>query len=480
MKAVLSLGAFLLCWCLSAEVKAQEIDKWGLERCIEYALDNNLNVKQQVLNSEISKHSVTGAKGRMLPTLNGFANNVYNFGQTIDPFTNQFASSQVRSNNFSLSSNLTIFNGLQNYNNIKRRTYDYEASKYDVDKTRNDISLLIASSYLQVIFNQEILEVADKQVLITQQQVDRTEKLVNAGSLPPGNLYDVQAQLASEELSVVQATNNLNISVLQLKQLLQLDPGTPFSIERPELNIENQLSVEARPGQVYDVALSTLPDVKAAEMRVLSSEKAYQVAKGGMSPNLSVSGSYGTGYSGAARELVGGSVTPFTDTIGTTLTTQEPVINEAFDIQTEFATKSFNDQISDNLNRSIGFSLSIPILNYLSVRTNISQAKLNQELAQTNLEITKNQIRQDIETAYADAIAALNSYKATQRSLTALEESFKYAEQRFEVGLINAVEYNTAKNNLVRAQSDLVRAKFDFVFKSKVLDFYQGKPITLK
>lgn len=455
--------------CLSGF--AQEI--WTLEKCIQHAHENNLQIKQQVLQADLSKVNTTSAKGSMLPTLSAFGNNTYNWGQRIDPFTNQFANTRVRSNNFFLNSNLTLFSGLQRYNSVKQSEMDYQAANYDVDKSRNDIALLVATQYLQVLFNEELLTIAEKQVQITKLQVERTQQMVDAGSVPKGNLYDIQAQFANEEVNVVQAENNLALSMLSLKQTLQLDIDTEIAISRPNINL-SEPSIASRPGQIYDQALRAMPEVKSAEYGLASSEKGVAIAKGAFSPTLALNASYGTGFSGLASEVV--SVTPGApSTIGFVEGTNQSVLapNTIFNTQ----VKSFGDQVQDNLNRTVGISLSIPILNGLTTQTSVSRAKISREIAVTQLESTKNALRQDIEQAYADAQAALKQYRATEKSVNALQEAFKYAQKRYDVGMLNAVDYNNSKTELARAESNLVQAKYDFVFKSKVLDFYQGKPL---
>lgn len=457
-----------------APLYAQET--WDLEKCITYAMENNLNIQRSELNTQVNEAWVLNSKASVLPTLSGTATNFYNFGQTIDPFTNQFATSRVRSNNFSLGSRMILFNGFQTTNSIKQSQLNLQASQYDLDKTRNDISLQIAGFYIQVLFNNELLAIAESQLDITNQQVERTKKLVDAGSLPRGNLYDLEAQLAGEELNVVTAQNNLDLSYLALKQVLQLDPSTDIRVQVPNVSVPANAGVEARPGQVFDVAMTQLPDIKGAETRLASSAKGYSIAKGGRSPSLTLSGSYGTGYSGAARELE--SSTPTTRIVGVTENSQESVITPSADLT--FRTKPFGSQIEDNINRSIGLTLNIPIFSGLSTHTSIERAKLNMEIAASDLELTKNNVRQDIERAYADAVAAAKNYRATKKSVDALTEAFKYAQQRFDVGLLNAVDFNLAKNNLLRAESNLLQAKFDYVYKVKVLDFYQGKALSFK
>lgn len=451
-------------------------DNWDLESCINYALENNLTVKQSQLNNKIAEENLVQAQGTTLPSLNGFATHFYNFGQTIDPFTNQFATTSVRSNQMGVQASLDLFKGFSNYNTIKQSQYDLMASQSDFEKAKNDISLNIAAAYLQILFNQELVASARLQTLITQKQVERTQKLVDAGTLPQGNLFQVQAQLASEELTLIQAQNNLNLSYLNLKQLLQLDSETEFKIVTPNLAIAENETIEVKPGMVYDKALTGLPEVKSAENRVLSAEHQVKAVKSNYYPSLTLSGSIGSGYSGLNSEVISSQLT--TMPIGTTVSGE--LVTTAYQIPTETRVKPFSNQLSDNFNQSVGVTLRVPIFNKFQVNSSAKRAKLNLEAQNLQLQQTKNQIKQTIEQAYADANAALNNYRANQKAVEALTEAFRYTEQRFNVGMVNMVDYTDAKNRLARAESDLLRAQFDYVFKLKILDFYQGKPLTLK
>jgi outer membrane protein len=418
-------------------------EKWDLKKCIDYALEKNLQVKQAQVNADISKETLLQSEASTLPSLNGFATNNYNFGQTIDPFTNQFANSRVRSNNLGLNSSVVLFNGLQTLNTIKQNKYNLMANKYNVEKVKNDIALNIATAYLQILFNEELLSIAENQLGITRQQVKRIDQLVNVGTQPKGKLLEVQAQEASEELSVVNAQNNLDISYLTLIQLMQFDSAENFSIVKPSISLPSDInSVPTSPGQVYDAALTSQPVIKSAEYMVLGFEKNVAVAKGTISPRITLNGSFGTGYSGLKQDITAINFSGF-DTIGYT-TSGETVVRPAYTAETK--VRGFGDQLNDNLNKSIGFTLSVPIFNGLSSYTSVKRAKLNLLNAQYDLENTKNQLERTIEQAHADANAALKKYKATLKSVEALKESFGYTEQRFNVGLVNTVEYNDAKN----------------------------------
>ena len=448
--------------------------EWTLKQCLDYALEHNLRVKQSELNTEISKENLLQSQAQTLPNLNGFATHNYNFGQTIDRYTNQFARDRVQSNNFALSSSFTLFQGLQNYHNIQQNQLILMASKTDADKMKNDISLNITTAFLQVLFSEELFASSKNQANITKMQLERMQKMVDAGALSKLKLLEIEAQMAMEELNLVNAENELDLSYLSLKQLLDFDMSTDFKIVKPDLQIPLEINIISTPGQVYDAALTTLPEIKGAEYRLLSSEKTLKVAKGGQSPQLSIQGSFATGFSGLRKDVISATPTGYKQT-GYFTANGDEVLEPTFDVQSK--VRSFDKQIDDNFNKSIGLNLTIPIFNSLSVKTNIAKAKISKQKAEYDLSLTKNQVQKNVQQAYADATAALKKYKATKKSMDALEESFKYADKRFSVGDINAVEYNDAKNKLAKSQSDLLQAKYNFVFKQKILDFYQGKSL---
>ncbi|TND08728.1 MAG: outer membrane channel protein [Bacteroidetes bacterium] len=471
----LKLFQFLLAVLFAAPAFAQGNKSWNLQQCVDYALQHNIQVLQSGINVEISKIDLLQSKANVLPNINASASHQYNFGQTIDRFTNQFANDKVLSQNFFLSSNIVLFQGLQNWNTIRQNLFALNASRYQVDKTKNDIALSVATAYLQVLFAQENYDNTKGQSDVTREQVKRTEKLVNVGNAAKGNLLDIQSQLAQEELAVVNAENQLSLSYLTLTQLMNLDSISGFRIDRPKLDVPSESILAISAEQVYQLAVSTQPGVKSAEMNYKSADKAVDVAWGSLSPSLTLSGGYGTGYSGASKEVSDYTWNGAYDTTGVTSGGQLTLVPH-FDYN--LTTIPFSEQLDNNLNKSFGFQLNIPIFNRLQVHTSIERAELQRENARLNLELSKQQLLKDIRQAHADAIAALSRYKASEKALDAMRESFKYTEQRFLAGLVNAIDFNTAKNNLARTESELLQARFDFIFKLKVLDYYQGKPIS--
>ena len=475
-KQIAVLTVILVLFGLSAS--AQKV--WTLEECVNHALTNNLQVKQQMLMVESAKADLLQSKLDLLPGVNGNASHAYNYGQTVDRYTNQFATSRTQSNNFSLQAGVTLFNGFQKLNGIKQNQLNLMASQQDANKLMNDMSINIATFYLQVLFYKELVRIRTNQLDITNQQVERMHKLVSAGTMAAGDAYTIEAQYAVEESSLIDAENNLELSLLTLSQLLDLPSTDGFDIEVPALTIEEDPSLVANPDQIFTYAQEHMPEIKAAEFRLQGSERQLARAKGSYYPTLSLSGGWGTGYSGAS--LIPDQITPGDpQLIGYAVNptgSDYQVYTSTFDYT--YKTKAWSDQISDNNNQSIGLYLTIPIFNGWQSRTMVSKAKIGFESSKLDLEIQKLQLRKTIQQAWADARAALKQYYASEKKVNATRESFRYAEKKFDVGIMNSVDYNNAKKDMSNAESEQLQTKFDFIFKTTVLDFYMGKPLNLK
>ena len=466
----------LLLPTFSASLKGQGSAPWSLEDCIQHALDNNLRIQQQKLGVDMARENLRQSQANRLPTLNSQASHSYNYGRTLDPITNEFATERVQTNNFGVSSGMTLFSGFQVRNSIRRDQYELQASMYDVEAMQDDISLAVASAYLQILFSKELVEVAANQLDITRQQVERTARLVDAGTLARGSLLTIQAQEATEELQLVNAENQLRIAYLDLMQLLDLRENEPFEIEVPDIDLVPDDEVDHSPMEIYQAAVQIRPGVLAADISVASAEKSLEIARGGRSPRLSLSGSMGTGYS-EARLRIAELIELDPQMIGQTAS-GEAVFAPNFDVVTEVVP--FWDQIDENLNRSVGLFLQIPIFNNYQVRANINRNHIALDNARLQRQIVRDQLYKTIEQAHQDAQAALQRYMATEKNVTALEESFRYTEQRFNVGMVNTLEYNDAKNRLTAAQSELLQSKYEFVFRTQVLNFYVGNPLVLR
>jgi outer membrane protein len=465
---------------ISGNIRGQA---WSLDSCIAYAFQNNLAVQLSQENVSLTELNETNAIGSMLPSLNAQGGHGYNWGQRIDPFTNQFASSRIQSNNFGIATSVNLFNGLRQVNTLKQAGLNTETAKWNYEKMRNDIALNVASAYLAVIINKEFMDIARRTLDGTDRQVKRMEKLVSAGQLAISNLNDMQAQLATDNASFVAAENNFKLSKLSLVQLLQLDAAKldQFNIVLPKLDEVEQYTLLSNPDIAVQAALNNFPEVKSATTSVASAALGQKIAASGYYPSLNASFSYGTGYSGAAKVLTGNPDTlafPIGTVMGTgELVTSFPQLSYSID---DYQTKAFSNQLQDNVNRSLFFSLNIPLFNGFSTYTGVKRAEINFRQAELQLEQTKQSITQSVYQAYNDAQAALANYYAFKTSVAASQKSFEWAELRYEQGLSNITEYADSRMRMEIAQANLARTKYDYIFKLKVLDFYQGKAITLK
>jgi len=457
-------------------LSAQE--PWSLEVCIQYAMENNILIKQTVLNTEYNQNLLKQSKLGQIPSLSGSGNYNYSWGRVLDETTYRYSDNQsINSLNLGISSSANLFSGLRVRNTILQNELNLMASYEDVEKVKNDISLSIAAAYLSIMFNRELLLVTQSQLEITGQQVERTLKMVEAGKLARGNFLELQAQYASEELNLVNAENQLAISLLNLQQMLDLPIDTAFDVVIPQLADPDEDPLMMNALEVYRVAEQEMPEIKSAVLGLESAEKGLAIAKGGRSPQLYMSANFNSGYSDIRQQVISLSaptLVPIGRTVGGELVNSlNPQEIPAF------GAYPFFNQIQDNAAAGIGLGLSIPIFSGWQINSNIANAKIMHENAQLELQSKKLTLYSSIQQAYADAVAALKKFNATQQALVSMEESFKYTEKKFEVGLVNTVDYNMSKNQLIATQSDLLQAKYDFIFKTKILNFYNGEPITL-
>jgi len=421
---------------------------YTLKECIEIALQNNLAVKRSILGLKGADITLDQSRFSMLPNLNLSSSGGSNWGRSIDPTTNQFLDQKIDNANINTNASLLLFNAFRVMNTIRQSVNDKAAAENDYTKAKNDVILNVITFYTSVIFNQELFQNAQYQLKTTEQQLERTKKLEQAGSVPFGNVLDLEAQNATNELNLIQRENAYNLSLLQLKQALQLPASTPLEIEVPALSVENQV-IDQTTEQIYDLARQNMPEIKAAIYRIESANFGLKSARGSYYPRLSLNAGAFTNYSSAARTI------------------QNGVLVE----------KPFNDQFSDNVSRSLSLGLTMPIFNSYNARANVLRSKVTRETANINLTDVENRLRQAIETAYTDAIAAAKTFTSSAKAVKAREEAFRMTKQRYDAGASNYVDYQVSENNLFQSKSDQVRAKYDLIFKKKVLDFYQGKPI---
>ncbi len=447
---------------------------WTLSDCIDYARNHNITLKQTAISNEINKNNLDQSKAQVLPTLNLGAAHTYNFGKTIDRFTNTFANTQVLSQNFFLSSNLVLWSGLSQYNTVKANEYNYMSGNEQLKQMENDISLNVASAYVSVIFADELVQISQKQMDVTKEQLDRTLRLVEAGSVAKSVEFDIRAQYANELLNVTTAENNYNLAMLNLRQLMNFDSIANFNLEKPQFESMIAAFSGMNVTTIYDKALQNQPSIKGSEYAILSAERMLAAARGRRSPTLSFNASLGTGTSGLAKDILGYSISGYQasgitgrgDTVYTPIT------------QVQTKQTPFAEQFKGNVNKSLGLTLTIPLFNGLQTHTSVKNAQLNAYSAHLSMDLARQNLFKNIAQAYANAKAAYNKYEASKMSVEAAAESFRYAQQKFDAGAISAFDYSNAKNRLFAAESNLLQAKYDYIFKMKVIDYYQGIPLT--
>jgi outer membrane protein len=425
-------------------LQAQSKQVWSLEQCITYAQENNLTLKQNALNAEYVENQYLQSRYTQYPNLNANSGFRISEGRYRDQTTFQVRDVSTKSANVGIESTTPVFEGFTLRNTITRNRLDWEAAVKDVEKARNDLSLNIAALYLQILLDKELLEAGRSQLEVVNLQVTRTGSLVSAGSLPEGSLLEMRSLAAREALNVTRFENNLALSLLDLAQALDLESPQGFDIETPTIGDITGFDL-VDPNQAYQYSVETLPQIAANDLRLKSSEFTMKVARGYQYPRVSFSMGSGTDVSRYNGE-------------------------PNFD---------FSRKIKDNLAFYAGVNLAIPIFNAYTAKTGIKNAKIGILNAQYALDIQKRLLMKEIQQASADANAALRQYQSGKSAVESYQESFRYTEKRFNVGMLNSVDYNVAKTELIKAQSDFIQSKYAYILRAKILDFYMGKPIVL-
>ena len=463
---------------------------WTLQAAVDYAVTHSLSVRASELTAQQQEASLRLNRAALLPTAGINATQGFNFGTNRDPFTNQFQQLNVRSNNFSASAQLTLFSGFQLRNAVKAGQFDAEATRFDIEKARNDLSLNVASSFLQLLLAQELIRASEARLATTQAQVARSEKLLKAGAVAEGNVLDSRAQLAGEERTLVTAQNQRDLAQLALVQQLNLDPATAgrFEVVVPTLPDPTSLAATADaqdPNVTFELARQRLPEIKAADLRSQSARRNLEFARGAYYPRLTMAGGVQTGFSSARSQFLRtvGEPVPVPvlqrDPSAPGGFVASPYVLLSPQISSQQLPYRFLDQLAEGRGEFVQVSFNMPILNGLQSRVGVQRAQVNIQQVDLRAEQIRVQLRQTIQQSFADALAAQRRYAASSRQVEALSLAFRNAEIRFNNGLLNGTDFNIARNNLTAAESDMIQAKYEFFFRRKVLDFYQGKPLAL-
>ena len=420
-----------------------------LETCVVVAIENNLTLKRTELNQQITEANLMESQGRRLPSLTAGASSGYRWGRSINPVTNLFETRRIGNVNLFGNTGAPIFQGMRINNSVAQAKTNLESGMYTLEATRNDITLNVINLFIDVVFNREQVKIAENQLRTTTEQLARTKKLVEAGSLPLSDLLDLQSQNATNELNLINAKNGLRSAKLSLAQAMQIPFTESFDVIEPEYEVSQAAMTGETPAEIFEIAVKLMPQIKAANADVKSAEYGVKIAKGAFYPTLDAGISAFSNY-----------------------------VDQAF-IPGSREIIPFNTQVDNNFSQSGTLNLSIPIFTRFGNKANLQRARVQQQLAEVSELEAKNRLRQDIETAYNSAFAAEQSYQASLIRVKSLEETFRIAQQRFDLGAINSVDFQVAQNNLFNAQADLLNAKYTYIFRIKVLDFYLGNPINL-
>lgn len=456
------------------ELNAQQaIDKLTLQACLDIALANSIPVKQSELLEQNAKLNLSQSRMNRLPNVSANLNYGINNGRSIDPFTNSYINQQLTSSNSTLAASIPVFRGFQTQNSIQQAAYNYQASKLELQQDKDNLTLNVILSFLQLMNDEDVLNLTRKQMAVTEKQAERLELLNKEGAIAPAVLYDMKGQYASDQLAVINAERAVEISKLTLLQFMNMPYDKGMQINREGFDMKMEQYVETAVN-IYNTALQNLSFVKAAELRTKAANKAIRVAASGLYPTLSLFGQLGTNFSGAATTATPiGSADVVTSDYVVVNGNNSPVISK----QTNYRSDkiAFFKQYNNNLGTFVGVSLQVPIFSSFQTRTRVKQARLEEKRTAYVAENTKVQLRQAIEQAHLNMTTAWNRYKILGDQVTAFEESFRAAEIRFNLGALNSVEYLIVKNNLDRANINLTTARYDYLLRTKVLDFYQGK-----
>ncbi len=457
---------------LSAQQKV-----WSLNDCISQALRENISLNQNITNSGINQINYDQAKANLLPNLNLNDQHSLNFGKSTNQVTNQYSNQNSSTNNLTLNSNVTLYNGLKNINLIKENKLNYEAGNLDIEKLKNDLMLNVIAAYMQVLFQYEAINIAQAQIEATLEHLNYTDKYVKAGSLPESNSYQMRAQLATDKAAKVDAENQLQLAKVILMQLMELPVSPGFEIERPDMK-ELSPDISMATGEIYHIAESFLPEIKSAAIKTRSAETGLKVSRSGLLPKLTLSGNLGTYYS-SAYSLNSYQTISNIEHIGYLANNPSEIVDGPVSTTiTNSSNYPFFRQINDNFSQGISLNLSVPIFNNFLNKNEIKKSEIAIQVANLNEKLVKNQLRKNIEIAYTDQLAASKNYIATKEQLASEELSYRNVTVKFKAGIINTTDFFVEKTIYNKALLAHLQAKYQYLFKTKIVNFYLGNSIT--
>jgi len=439
-------GAIML---IGFQSSAQE--KWTIDSCVNYAIQNNITVKQQALNVNYGENQLKQSKFDLAPSVSASLGHNFFYGKSTN-IDNSFSNVNSQSTNLDASANVVLFNGMAKQNTIKQRNFELQSALKDLEKTKDDISLAVVSAYLEILFNKELVATSKEQTVVTKQQIEYNTKQVEAGNLAKGKLLETESQLANEELALTNYENQLQLSMLNLMQLLEIQVSDSFDIIIPEFDASQLEGSLLNSDEVFNKAVTDRPEILSKELTLKSIEYQNKIAKAQLYPTISAFASYSNFYNNEYVYRSG-------DNMGEKIT--------------------FPDQMDVNGQKVIGLSLRVPIFNGLQARTNVNNSFISYENSKHQLQQEKNSLRKEIERVHLNAIAAMKKFYSSEKAVQSSQEAFRYVEEKFNLGIVTPLEYSDAKNKVFNAQSSYIQAKYEYIFRIKILDFYNGKAITL-
>ena len=472
-RSFLSLIAMLVC---SITIQAQS-KKWTLEECVTYAIQNNISIKQSELDSKMALIDKKSAVGRFLPSLNASASHSWNIGLNQDITTGLLQNKTTQFTSAGANVGIDIYRGLQNQNTLRKANLSIVAAKYQLVKMQEDVALNVANAFLQVLFNKENLKVQKEQLRINEKQYVRSEELVKVGSIPRGDLLDVKATLALNNQNVITAENSLLISKLSLSHLLQLKDFENFDVvDDTDVKDANNIMAQT-PSAIYEKAFEGRTELKIARTNLEIAEKNVAIAKGAFQPTLQGFYSFNSrvAYSDRVTGVIPNTSNP-TSIVGFVEGTNQNVLSPNF-TRVLGNPAPFFDQFNTNKGQSFGMQLSVPVFNGFSARNNVERSKVSLERSKIAVEQQNLDLQRNVYTAFADAKGALNAYESSVAALEARQGAYNYATEKYAVGLMNSFDFNQSQTLLTNAQSEVLRTKYDYIFKIKILEFYFGIPL---
>jgi outer membrane protein len=486
MRRTLFLFAGIM--AIGLNLQAQVVEKWDLQRCVEYAMKNSISVRQADITARNSEITLKQSQLQQIPTLAYNLTHGFSFGRTLDRTTNVYISRSAMFQQMSLQSNALLYNFGSQRNTISANKFNLEADRAAIEKAKNDIGLSTANQFLTALANKEQVEISRVVLKQTQEQLANTRKLVDAGTLPELNAAELEATVARDSASVVQAEANYELALLSLKAFLNLRADYPFDIVAPDIDkipLDNIL--EESPATVFAVAMQNQPQIKGNSLRQQALERTLAARKATLYPTLSAFGQMQTNYNQFFLQTTGFNVTgeTATGTFAKDLSNNRlPVFAPTGNQITRNRTFSelwsgYWSQLNDQFGKGLGLNLSVPIFNGWQARAGVARAKLNVEANKLNIERDTLRLKQDIYTAYETALGAYQTYLAREKAVETARRSFDLANRRFEIGVMQTIEWLTIQNNLTRAKLDRIVAQYNYVFAMKVLEFYKGQGLRL-